>query len=230
MGFVEEELAWDGRGITVAYSQRRLTISNYLEADTLYLTTVMPLKAGKAPPLFDDEDDEPFTYFELTSAFATDAALPQKFASDRELEQAVAQRAAIVRQHVASWLGDDGRAFREIGARIKAARLRKLIPSWERFVESVERGFEGGIVAYVAGVNVRGQIRSVLKWPGVTPAVDLGRLNAADATFERLTVPMKYAGGAARIIRHPRAKLWWRLPEDPKGSLRDHIFRAPADN
>jgi hypothetical protein len=228
--FTQQNLAWDGQGIKLAHRHPNLEISNYLESEKNYATNVMPLTRGKPPALFDDDFDEPFTYFELAEAFGSDnEPLPRKFLDDRDLEQAIARRAQIVRENVSIWLLDDGIAFSAIAIRIKGARLSRLVPRWEQFVASVDRGFDGGIAEYVAGVNLRGQIKSlVLKWPGVSDDELLKRLGVADDTFDRLTVPMKYGSGASKILPHERARRWWRLPEVPKGRLRDYVFRGPS--
>ena len=229
-GFVEQELNWDGQGIRLSYRHPKLEVSNYLESEENYSTTVMPLVGGQAPPIFDDEFDEPFTYFELGEAFGTETEpLPQRFVDDRALEDAVRQRAEIVREHIGAWLADSGAIFREIGSQIREARLIRLIPRWQRFVESIQNGFEGGVTEYVAGVNVRGQINSLLKWPVASHGAPSQQLADADEQFERLTVPMKYAAGASKVSPHPRAQRWWRLPEEPKGRLRDYFFRSPLE-
>lgn len=225
-GFAVVPPSWDGHGVSVIHRHPKLEVVNYLEADEVFLTTLWPLVAGRRLPVFDAENDEPFSSFEVDELVgpAQQQAHPGvAYADVRALEAEVARRGGLLRDHIDGLLTDDGTLVRQIRDRIRDTRLRALVPRWIEFVRQVRHGFDDGIAPYVAGVNLRGQIKSLLKWPSEVPPEIAQQLQVADDEFDSATVPIAYAthGG---LYPHPRAVRWWRLPEDPRGRLREYFF------
>ena len=228
--FSAETPTINGQGITLSHVHRKLRIANYLEASRDYSTFLIPLRRGKAAALFDNELDEPITFFQADELIGQDdspdganTATLVRLTDPRNLEEVVRLRAALLRPYVGDFLSAGDKFLDQVRQRIRDSRLRRLVPGWVEFVESVERGYDGGIAGYVAGVNTRGQIRSLLKVPGEIDPILVLRLKDADARFDRATVPMRNARHQT-VMPHPRALRWWRLPENPTGRLRDHFF------
>ncbi len=230
-GFTEVPATWDGKGITISYSHPALDVSNYLEADEVYLTWIKPRR--KAPvQSFDEEWDEPLAAFELADLLSDDDARSDvsewRFSNARDLEHAISRRSALIRENMSALLSPDQGWVALVGERVKLRRLEKLVADWAAFVNEVAAGYDKSIAKYVAGVNVRGQLKSVLKWPGKADPELLDQLRVLDDRFDRLTTPIAFAHRPG-IYPHPRAKRWWRIPEDPRGRLREFLFRPAED-
>lgn len=230
LGFVGDGPLWDGRAVSIVHSHAGVRVRNQLEGEEQYWTTFDLLADGQDVLMFDKDLDERFTMFEIQEILDPPESMDPRLATWRyrdisALADAVAARAAYLRQIVEELVARDGAFAARIRDRIKRDRLRVLIPKWEEFTAKIRDGFDGGIADYVAGVNVRGQIGSLLKWPGGTVPEDLAELKAIDQEFLSLTVPVAF-GQHGGIYPHQRARSWWRVPEAPRGRLRDYLLRG----
>lgn len=216
-GFAEKPLVWSGEGISVNHLSRTIEVSNFLEAHESYTTFIFPLRDGSRLPVFDQDMDEHFAYFfpeELLNRFPIQRGVASAAFPDRdELLRAVATRAALLREHIKTLLLDDGTLLGNIRDRRRERALRELVPKWIEFVDQVRRGYAGPGSAYVAGVNIRGEIRSLLSWPGTIPPTLERELREADAQFDAATEPIAFDAGAVRVLPHPRATRWFRRPK-----------------
>lgn len=209
----------DGRGVRLVHHMPRLEVRNYLEGDERYETGFLLLSAGRPIQLLDPEGDERFASFDLGDAVGPQAAQAPELADGAvadipSLDKTIGARAAAVRQLIPTLLADDGEVD-NIRSRIKLDRLRFLIPSWREFVSDVASGTVESGMRYVAGVNTRGAIKSLLKWAGQVPNELLSELQRVDSEFDRMTTPLPYARGPG-VFPHPRAKRWWRTPKSPQ--------------
>jgi len=216
-GFVEKPLTWDGHGISLNHAGSTFEVSNYLEGDEGYTTLVFPLREGSRLPAFDGEMDETFSDFFvedlLTAESPPKGVASASFADPADLLNAVAARAAVLREHIQTLIADDGPFLALIRDRMRERLLRELVPKWVQFVEQVRRGYRGSGAGYVAGVNNRGAIRSLLSWPGSVPLELERQLRNADAQFDADTEPIALKEGAVRVLPHPRATRWFRRPK-----------------
>lgn len=217
-----------GQGVQASYADAKFEYSNYLESDQLYVTMLFPLVGGRRRMTIDESGDEVFSYFSVSDLPAGDPdplLEPHTFHTAAELESAVRARARVVREHMSALRANPDGVVGDVAARVKSRRLATLIPQWEAFALRVSGGFDGSLMEYIAGVNIRGELSSVLKWPGDIDTMQRLRISDADATFESATVPGTYGKTRAAVLPHPRARLWWRLPENPQGKLREQLFR-----
>jgi hypothetical protein len=234
-GFRAGEPEWDGRAVLVKHVHPNLEIRNSLEAGTNYMTWFTPLKRGRTPKGFDASLNKLFADFELRQLVGADEALElddyeEQYRDIADLEREVGHRAIACRRYVPLLVGPGRDA--EIGRVRESVRekgLRVSLGQWDSFVSEIREGFNRGITAYVAGVNVRGRIAAYLKWPGSVPQDLLKQLEVLDHEFDELTVPMVY-GRKGGLFPLPNARRWWRLPENTKGELREYFFRLPSDH
>ncbi|HET7700696.1 MAG TPA: hypothetical protein VFM06_07520 [Candidatus Limnocylindria bacterium] len=214
-GLVEKPLWWNAEGISIDHSGMMIEVSNFLEAEQSYTTFLFPLRGGARLPVFDAEMDEPFTYFliEHLSDDLPPGVASASFLDETALLTAVAARARFLREHIAALLGDDGSLLAEIRDRRRQKLLQELVPKWLQFVDGVRRGFDGPSSAYVAGINIRGEIRSILSWSGSAPPEMEEQLREADAQFDAATEAVPLEPGSVRVMPHPRAARWFRRPK-----------------
>jgi hypothetical protein len=216
-GFVEKPVTWNGEGISVSHVGPVLEVSNFLEAEQNYATFIFPLRDGARLPIFDAEMDERFTYFFVEDLLSTSpppkGVGSEALSSRAELLNSVAARAAVLRDHIGALSTDDGTMIAAIRDRMRVKHLRDLVQQWTQFVQRVRRGYEGTGPGYVAGVNVRGAIRSLVSWSGNVPREMERELREADAQFDAATDPVALEPGSVRVLPHPRATRWFRRPK-----------------
>jgi hypothetical protein len=233
-GFVEQPVDWDGRGISVVYPHPSLKIKNYLEADVLYEASVTPLKNGTEPDRHDEHFHEIFVDFNIDEITkegqSRNLDLDQfQYPDVRKLEEAVAVRAALLRENLAALLSDDRPLVGFIRDRVRERQLTSLISRWIEFVARVRDGFGGTVNNYVSGINIRAAIESYLRWPGVIDPEMNQQLRLADGEFDGFTVPMRYAGPPKLSHLHARARRWWRAPENMEDTLQEWFARGVTD-
>lgn len=233
LGFLEQPVGWDGRAVRLIHAHPKLEIVNSLEAEKLYLTLLTPLTEGRRPRPFDDDFNEPFVSFEIEDLpdlddFKRTQYRRHRYDDIRELEAAVVDRAAEARQFLPQFLSN-GKVLDGIRSTRRTYLLAELIPRWRDFVDRVQAGYDGSISEFITGVNVRGQIESLLKWPGALDTKIGQDVRRADSEFDQLTVPIAH-GQQGGLYPHPRAKRWWRLPEKLRGRLKEYFLRGAAND
>src|SRR5687768_225120 len=125
-GFIDEPVEWNGQGISVDHVSQTLEVSNYLESGETYTTFIFPLHAGARLPTFDHDMDEPFSFFlveDLVTGPPPRGVAAGTFPERDDLLNAVAPRAALLRNHIKALVVDPDTTI----AQVRDRRREKLL-------------------------------------------------------------------------------------------------------
>lgn len=115
------------------------------------------------------------------------------------------------------------RGFRNAGRVARHVSLIRLLDSWRRLVDEVEKGYEDSIYEYANDVDSRVILERVIETASSEPAEELRRwLRSWDERFEAATVraPSPVHGSADPDDPHAASPWHWRIPRRLTGELK----------
>lgn len=230
-GFREEGSTTDAYGVTLRYRGPAIAVDHYFEDDRTYVMWLIPLVGGRVPPYVAEDMSEPFTRFTIKEFFAIrwpegEPPILRSPLASSDLSRLLDWYANALRVHGAELLRGSITFVARVRESVRSAKAAQLLEEWHKFIERVERGFEGDIAEYRTGVNWRRQLADLLQ-PTEEPLPLIDRaLEDLDRRYEKATAPLGLM--ALKVMPDPRAGRWWRMPKRLAGNLRIH-FGERAD-